>query len=166
MSKITPIGYSRKRIGVFLAIAIVIGAVFLMNMFVMSGASFADIKYFGIVAVVLSVLCIFSDVTSNMKNRKKILHMEYMLSCPVVKGEVIEIRRIPFYFGKEFPKHPHIYPMGKNVVYRIVVSFENPVTGMEEKVVSEKYGENVDLYIKEKCVKVHYSPNGEYWIEI
>lgn len=166
MSKITPIGYSRKRIGVFQAIAIVMAAVFLMSMFVMSGASFADIKYFGIVAVVLSLLCIFSDVTSNMKNRKKILHMEYMLSCPVVKGAVIEVRRIPFYFGKEFPNHPHIYPMGKNVVYRIVVSFENPVTGMEEKVVSEKYGRNVDLYIKEKCVKVHYSPNGEYWIEI
>lgn len=94
---------------------------------------------------------------------KNILHMEYMLECPAVKGE---IRRIPFYFGKEPPNHPHIYPMGKNVVYRIVVSFENPATGMEEKVVSEKYGSNVDLYIKEKFVKIQYSPNGEYWIEI
>lgn len=97
---------------------------------------------------------------------KNILHMEYMLECSAVKGEVVEIRRIPFYFGKEPPNHPHIYLMGKNVVYRIVVSFENPATGMEEKVVSEKYGRNVDLYIKEKCVKVQYSPNREYWIEI
>nr|MBQ8253659.1 hypothetical protein [Lachnospiraceae bacterium] len=165
MNKITPIGYSRTRIGVFLAIAIAIWTVFLMSMFVMNGASLADIKYFGIAAAVLSLLCIFSDVTSNVKNKKKILHMEYMLSCPAVKGEVVEIRRIPYYFGKEFPNNPNFYYREKNVVYRVVVSFENPATGRKEIAVSEKYSRNVDSYIKEKCVKVHYSPNGEYWIE-
>lgn len=166
VNKITPIGYSRSRIGVFLAIAIIIGTLFLMSEFVMSGASLADIKFFGIVAVVLSLLCIFSDVTSNMKNKKKIMHMEYMLSCPSVKGEVVEIKRIPFYCGKEFPDNPHVYHTGKHVVYRIVVSFKNPITDMEEKVISEKYSRNVNSYIKEKCVDVHYSPNGEYWIEL
>ncbi|MBQ8198965.1 MAG: hypothetical protein IJZ76_06030 [Lachnospiraceae bacterium] len=166
MSKITPIGYSRKRIGVFLAVAIVIGTVLLMSMFVMSGASLADIKYFGIAAVILALMFMFSDITSNMKNRKKMMHMEYMLSCPAVKGEVIEIRRIPFFFGKEFPNNPHFYYQNKNVVWRIVASFEDPVTGTEEIVVSEKYSKNVDSYIKEKCVNVHYSPNREYWIEI
>lgn len=166
MKKITPIGYSRNRIGVFLAVAIVIGTVFLMTMFVMNGISIADIKYFGIVAAILSLLCIFSDITSNMKNKKRIMQMEYMLSCPAVKGEVIEIRRIPFYFGREFPNNPHVYHKEKHAVYRIVVSFENPATGMEEIIVSEKYSRNVESYIKEKCVNVHYSPSGEYWIEI
>lgn len=170
MNKITPIGYSRVRIGVFLAIAIIIGALFLMSEFVANGASLSDIKYFGVVAVVMSLLCIFSDVTSNMKNKKRIMHMEYMLSCPSIKGEVIEIKRIPFYFGKEFSNqfsdNPHVYHTDKHVVYRVVVSFVNPTTGMEEKVISEKYSRNVESYIKEKCVNVHYSPSGEYWIEL
>lgn len=49
---------------------------------------------------------------------------------------------------------------------RIVISFENPATGMEEIIVSEKYGRNVDSYIKEKCVNVPYFPGREYRIEI
>lgn len=135
----------------------------------MNGASLAELKYFGIVAVVLALLCILSDVTTNRKNKKRIMHREYMLSCPCAKGEVIEIKRIPFYFGKEFsaqsfPKIP-VYHTGKHAVYRIVVLFESPITGREEKIVSEKYSWSVESYIKEKRVNVHYSSNGEYWIE-
>ena len=68
----TPIGYSRKSIGIFFAIAICVGAGALMAIFVSSGATFSDIKYFGIVAGVLALLCIISDITSNIKNKKKV----------------------------------------------------------------------------------------------
>ncbi len=60
-----PIGYSRKSIGIFFAVAICIGAGALMAIFLSSGATFSDVKYFGIVAGVLALLCILSDITSN-----------------------------------------------------------------------------------------------------
>lgn len=162
----SPIGYSRKNIGIFLAVAICIGAGALMAIFISSGATFSDIKYFGIVAGVLALLCIISDITSNIKNKKKIAHRKTMLSCPKTRGKVVEVKRNPYLFGKELKENPHINPMGKNVVFRIVASVCNPSTGEDVIVTSEKYGRNVDSFIKDGYVDVHYSSNGEYWIEL
>ena len=162
----TPIGYSRKSIGIFLAVAICIGAGALMAVFVSSGATFSDIKYLGIVAGVLAFLCIISDITSNIKNKKKIAHRKTMLSCPKTRGKVVEVKRKPYFFGREFKENPHINPMGKNVVHRIVVSVCNPSTGEEVLVTSEPYDRRVDSFIKDGYVDVHYTPNGEYWIEL
>lgn len=162
----TPIGYSRKSIGIFFAIAICVGAGALMAIFVSSGAMFSDIKYFGIVAGVLAILCIISDISSNIKNKKKIAHRKTMLSCPKTRGKVVEVKRKPYFFGREFKENPHINPMGKNVVHRIVVSVCNPSTGEEVLVTSEPYDRRVDSFIKDGYVDVHYTPNGEYWIEL
>lgn len=166
MKKIKPMGYERTSMGVFLAIAIVIGAVFIMTMLVGNGASLADMKIFGFAAAILAILCILSDVTTNRKRKQNIMHMEYMLFCPAVKGEVQEIRRIPYYIGKEYPNDPLYQYEEMHVIYRIVVSFQDPATGTEKTIVSEKYRRNVEPYIKDRSVKVHYSPNQEYWIEI
>ena len=57
MSAIVPRGYTRKRIGIFLAIA-------------------------------SALLCVLSDVTTNLRNKKKREHREKMLLCPAVKGRV------------------------------------------------------------------------------
>lgn len=162
----TPIGYSRKNIGIFLAVAICIGTGALMFIFVSSGATFSDIKYFGIVAGVFAILCIISDITSNIKNKKKIAHRKIMLSCPKTRGKVVEVKLNPYFFGREFKESPHINPRGKNVVHRIVASVCNPSTGEEILVMSEPYGRNVNLFIKNGYVDVHYTPNGEYWIEL
>lgn len=162
----TPIGYSRKSIGIFLAIAICIGAGALMAIFISSGATFSDVKYLGIVAGVLALLCIISDISSNIKNKKKITHRKTMLSCPKTRGKVVEVKRKPYFFGREFKENPHINPMGKNVVFRIVVSVCNPSTGEEVLVTSEPYDRRVDSFIKDGYVDVHYTPNGEYWIEL
>ena len=59
-----PIGYSRIRIGLALAVAVCIGAGVLIAMFLSSGATFSDIKLFGMIALVLALLCIVSDVAS------------------------------------------------------------------------------------------------------
>lgn len=166
MSAIVPMGYTRKRIGAFLAIVVVVGVGVSISIFLANGASFADVKYFCIGAMVLALLCILSDVTSNLRNKKKREHREKMLQCPAVKGHVTEVRRIPFYFGREFKENAHVYAKEKNCVYRIVVTFSHPVTGKEETIVSERYSGNVEAYLKEGCVNVHYSEKGEYWIEI
>ncbi len=162
----TPIGYSRKNIGTFLAIAICVGAGALMAIFVSSGATFSDIKYLEIVAGVLAFLCIISDITSNIKNKKKIAHRKTMLSCPKTRGKVVEVKRNPYFFGREFKENPHINPMGRNVVHRIVVSVCNPSTGEEVLVTSEPYDRRVDSFIKDGYVDVYYAQNGEYWIEL
>lgn len=162
----TPIGYTRKNTGTFLAIAICVGASVLISMFVSNGAKFSDVKYLGIMAAILALFCILSDITSNFKNKKKIAYMKQMLSCPKTQGQVIDVKRIPYFFGREMKENPHIYPMGKNVVFRIVASVYNASTGEEVMVTSEPYSQNVDSYIKDGYVNVHYSPNGEYWIDI
>lgn len=166
MNKIIPIGYSKKNMGIFLAVAIAVGTLLLTFLLVKSGADFSDMKYFCITAGVLVLLCVISDFTMNRKNKTKIAHMQYMLSCPSVKGEISEIKRIPYYFGREFKENRIFSAMGHNVVYRLAVSFHSPVTDKEEIVVSEPYSRNVDSYVNDNNVAVHYSQDGEYWIEI
>ena len=92
--------------------------------------------------------------------------MQYMLSCPYVTGKVCEIKRIPYFFGREFKESSVFCAMGRNVVYRVAVSFHSPVTDKEEMVVSEPYGTNVASYVSDSKVAVHYSKDGEYWVEI
>lgn len=166
MNKIIPIGYSKKNMGIFLAVAIAVGTLLLIFLLVKSGADFSDMKYFCIIAGVLALLCVISDFSTNRTNKTKIAYMQYMLSCPSVTGEVSEIKRIPYYFGREFKENRIFSAMGHNVVYRLVVSFHSPVTNKEEIVVSEPYGRNVVPYVKDNNVAVHYSQDGEYWIEI
>lgn len=161
-----PINYSKKTIGLSLAVAICIGAGVLMAIFLSSGATFSDIKFFGIAALILALLCIVSDITSNTKNKKKIAHRKAMLSCPKVRGKVVEVKRNPYFFGREFKETPNVYTKGKNTVYRIVAAVCNPVSGEETLVTSEAYGSNVDSFIIDGFVDVHYSTNGEYWIEL
>ncbi len=162
----TPIGYAHKRIGIFLAIVICVGTGVSIGIFVRSGATFSDVKYFGVFAGVLALLCILSDITSNLKNKKKMVHMKQMLSCPKIRGKVVEVKRIPYFLGREMKENPHINAMGKNVVFRIVASVCNPSTGEEVLVTSEPYSGNVDSYVSEGYVNVHYSQDGDFWIDI
>ena len=92
--------------------------------------------------------------------------MQFMLSCPSVVGEVREIKRIPYFFGREFRENPKVYAKGRNVVYRIVAVFHSPVTGQEEVVVSEPYSCNIAPAVQNHAVTVHYSKDGQYWIEL
>lgn len=161
-----PMGYSRKSIGMFLAVTICIGAGVLLILFINSGATLSDMKYFGIVALILALLCVVSDITSNIKNGKKIAHRKAMLSCPKVRGKVVAVKRNPYYFGREFKETPNVYEEGRNAVFRIVASVNSPLTGKEIFVTSEAYSRNVNSFISDGFVDVHYSSDGEYWIEL
>lgn len=97
---------------------------------------------------------------------KKIAHRNTMLSCPKVRGKVIEIKRNPYFFGREFKETPNVYAPGHNAVFRIVASVCNPTTSEETLVTSEAYSRNVDSFISDGFVDVHYSAAGEYWIEL
>ena len=116
--------------------------------------------------IVLALLCIVSDVTSNAKNKKKIAHRKAMLSCPKVRGKVVQVKRNPYFFGREFKETPNVYTKGNNTVYRIVASVCIPTTGEETLVTSEAYSRTVDSFVSDGFVDVYYSSRGEYWIEL
>lgn len=166
MNEMVPIGYAKTSMGRFLAVAIAIGALLLTVLFVKSGADFSDMKYFCMTAGVLAILCVVSDIMKNRKNKAKIAHRKHLLSCPSVKGKVTKIMRIPYFFGRECKENRVFFAMGHNVVYRLSVSFHSPVTGKEETVISKPYGRNVESYVRDNEVAVHYSRDGEYWIEL
>ena len=89
-----------------------------------------------------------------------------MLSCPKVRGKVVAVKRNPYYFGREFKETPNVYEEGRNAVFRIVASVNSPLTGKEILVTSEAYSRNVNSFISDGFVDVHYSSDGEYWIEL
>lgn len=59
MNKMTPIGYSKQSMGIFLAAAIAVGTFLLTFHLVKIGADFSDMKYFCITAAVFAILCVF-----------------------------------------------------------------------------------------------------------
>ena len=93
MKQVVPMGYSRSKMGTSLAVAVAVGTALLTLLFVKNGAAFSDMKYFCIVAAVLILLFILCGITKNRKDRAKIAHMQFMLSCPSVEGTVREIKR-------------------------------------------------------------------------
>ena len=168
--KNAPIGYYKRNIGKTISIMVILFSVALILPMALSGATFVNLEYFVIFVVAISILAFMSDVVTNRKNAEKIKRMEYLLSCPSVKGEVIEIKSIPYFFGKEITNMSKtkvkLYIPAKNVAYRICARFNNPVTGEEEIAVSEIYSIAKIKEIKNNTVLVHYSSDGEVWIEV
>lgn len=104
--KIGPIGYSKSSLGTSVAIIIAVGSAFIIFAMVKSGASFSDVKYIAIVAAILAVLFFIGDIIINRKNAEKIKRMEYLLSCPSAKGEVIELKKYLIFLEKKLQRCP------------------------------------------------------------
>lgn len=168
---IKPIDFAHKSIGTSIAIVIIILSVLLMGILALNGAMLPDMIWILIVANLLAGLVVMSDFTSNKKRRANIEHMNHMLTCPYVTGRVVEIRHVPYFFGKERPDYGKnskikVYIPEKNMVHRIVVEYVNPVTNSKEEIVSHAYASNPKNYLKEGRVKVHYAPDGKVWINL
>lgn len=168
--KNAPIGYFKSNMGKTVSIIIIIFSLMLILPMAINGATFVNLEYYVIFAAAAAILFFMGDVITNRKNAKKIQRMEYLLTCPSVKGEVIEIKRIPYYFGKEItntsPNNLKVYIPAKHAVYRICARFYNPMTNKDEIAVSEIYKMPVINRIKNNTVDVHYSPEGDIWIEV
>lgn len=169
MRKINPTGYTETFSGRGAAIVTVFVTLLFTFLFFATGAPLSAIhavKYVYILPAVLICLFIFTDFSTNKKNKSKIEHSKYMLSCPFVVGDVTEIKRTPYFFGREFKERKGIRVKAEDCVFRVVASFYSPVTNKREVVTSERYFSNVTRYITDNKVNVHYSPDGEYWIDI
>ena len=165
MKKLDPIGYSKSSVGTGFGILIIIFGIVIMTILVKSGASATDAKYLVIGAAVLAVLFRLIDFTSNLKNSKKIAHMNDMLECPYVRGEIKEIKRSPFYLGKI---HEDLNDENKrydHYAYQIVAAFYDNESQTEKTVKSEPYARDPRVFINGDSVRIHCSSDGSYWID-
>ena len=162
----TPMGYGKSSLGICFGVFIILGGVWLMAALVKSGADAAEAKYMLIGAAVLAFLFILMDLTNNVKNWKKIEHIHRMLEYPTVKGKIVEIKKYLFKFdGVEEVSLDH-NRYKKRYVYRVVVSFCDEKNGSRKEIISPFYARNPKRWTLSDRVDIHYSPYGEYWIEL
>lgn len=166
MKKMNPMGYSKSSVGTGFGILIIIFGIVLMTILVKGGASVEDAKYLVIGAAVLAVLFGLMDFTTNLKAGKKISYMNDMLECPAVKGEIKEIKKIPYILGKaheELADKEHT--RYKQYVYKIIAAFYDNESQSEKIIKSEPYARDPRIFISGNSVSIHYSSDGKYWID-
>lgn len=166
MNKILPIGYSETKMGRGVAIFFLVFASILSLILVSSGMEIKYTIYILGVAAVLGFLFLLTDFSTNKKNRTQIIHMEKMLKCPYVEGTVVEVKK--YYYGlnrklKEIK--PGYYVKSKDCAYTIIASFFDAANN-EVLVESKPYATNPKEYLKRNKVKIHYSTENEYWIDM
>lgn len=164
MSSIQPIKYKRTSMGRAVGIFVLIWAAFITTMLAKAGMQVSDAKLFLFGALVISILFMFSDLIYNLRHKKDFDYLERMLNCPSVVGNVVEVKKLAEFCGKIIEPKPNV--SYKHHVYKIIASFTDPVSGQEKTTVSEAYATDVSHSIKGGKVNVHYSGEGEYWIDI
>ena len=162
----TPIGYGKNTLGTCLGVFILLGGVWLTTMLMKSSADMSEARYIMIGAAVLAFLFIMMDLTNNLKNRNNIEYMHRMLEYPSVKGKIVEIKKYHSFLGRdnEVALDDHTYR--QHYVYRVVVSFYDEESRCEKWIRSESYARNPKRRTLSDRVDVHYSPAGDYWIEL
>lgn len=166
MSKITPIGYSKRKMGRDIAIFFLVLAAILSVILVNNGMDIIYIAYLFAGTVALGIAFILTDVFFNKNNNAKVEHMEKMLKCPYVVGSIVEVKK---YYrrldGNIVDIKPGVYVKSKDSVYKIFATFIN--TDNDEILVeSEPYVSIPQKVLKSKRVKIYYSLDNEYWIDI
>jgi hypothetical protein len=166
MMQMKPIGYGKSTLGISFGIFILLGGAGLTTMFLKSGAEFSDVKYFVIGAGVLAFLFIMTDITKNLKNAQNIEHMQKMLKYPAVMGKITEIKKYRDKLSgrEEIPVGD--YNRYRHLVFRAVITFYDEKSGCEKQILSHFYARDPRRWTKSDQAAVHYSPNGEYWIEL
>lgn len=146
MSKIVPIGYSKKTLGRDVAIFFLILVTILSVILVNNGMDIIYIAYLFAGAIVLGIVFILTDVLFNKNNNTKIEHMEKMLKHPYVVGSIVEVRK---YYrrldGNIVDIKPGFYVKAKDSAYKIFASFNNS-ENEEILVESEAFVESTVLF--------------------
>ena len=92
--------------------------------------------------------------------------MNDMLECPAVKGEIKEIKKLPYILGKareDLADKEHT--RYKQYVYQIIAAFYDNESQSEKIIKSEPYARDPRIFISGNSVSVHYSSDGNYWID-
>ena len=165
MAQMTPMGYGKSSLGTCFGVFIILGGVWLKTTLMKSGVDETGVRYILIVVAVSAFLFFMMDLTNNVKNRKNIEHMHRMLEYPTVKGKIAEVKKYRYNYGigEEITSDEYRY---HSYVYRVVASFYDEKNGCEKKIVSELYARDPRRWTLSDRVDIHYSPDGEYWIEL
>lgn len=166
MSKILPIGYCETKMGRDIAIFFMIFATVLSIILVNSGMEINNTFYLFGVAAGLGILFVLIDLYLNKNNKIRIMHMEKMLKCPYAVGTVVEVKK--YYYGlngilKEIKNGYYI--KSKHCAYTIIASFFDDENN-EVLVESKPYATSPKGYLESNRVKIHYSTDKEFWIDI
>lgn len=164
MSKLVPIGYEKSS-GTGFAVFFIAVAAGITALLIRGGVPVMDIIAIPVGGAVMGGLMIVSSITTNRKNRGKIEHKEYMLSCPYAWGQYIETR----VYRKGIEDYVDITDQNTRAsryYYRVRARFVHPETLEEITVASELYARRPEWEMKLDRVKVHYSPEGKYWIDL
>lgn len=166
MSKILPIGYSKTKMGRGIAIIFLIFAAVLSIVLVNGGMEIKYAIYLFGVAAGLGILFVLTDLCANKNNKIRITYMEKMLKCSYAVGTVVEVKR--YYYGlngklKEIK--PGIYVKSKHCAYTIIASFFDTENN-EVLVESKPYATNPKGYLENNRVKIYYSTDNEFWIDV
>lgn len=166
MSKILPIGYTETKMGRDMAVFFFIVATAVSVILVKSGMEIKNTVFLFCGAAVLAFLFILTDVSTNKKNKEQIAHMKKMLACPSVVGNVVEIKKYHRGLGGKLKEiKPDDIIAYKNCVYKIIASCINAENN-EIIVESEIYVNNPKRFLKGNRVRVYYSSDNEYWIDV
>lgn len=166
MSKLLPIGYNETKTGKGIAVFFLIFASVLSIILVNSGMEIKYTLYLFGVAAGLGILFVLTDISTNKINKTRIIYMEKMLKCPYAVGTVVEVKK--YYYGlngkiKEIK--PGYYVKSKHCAYTIIATFVDDKNN-EVLVESKPYATSPKGYLENNRVKIHYSTDNEFWIDV
>ena len=88
-----------------------------------------------------------------------------MLECPSVKGEIREIKKSPYFLGKVHEELNDKNKRYNHYAYQIVAAFYDNENKIEKLISSEPYARDPRVFISGNTVRIHYSSDGNYWID-
>lgn len=163
MKGLIPHGYGSVRGGTICATFLSLWSAFLISRFIGYPGGREACTYFGISACALAFLFVLSDVTTNLKRRRRNKHMHEMLQQPYVYGRIVAITPVHKRTHREIKEEELRTVRGRDTLYTMTVEYDDPVSGEPRTVTSEPYFYNLNVCLKGKRVEVHYNSAGDAW---
>lgn len=165
MKRRIPVGYGSASGGRGLAVFFLLWAGFLISRFYRFEGGREACKYIAAVAGILALLCILSDVTTNLKNRRKNRYMHDMLHAPYVVGEVTAVLPVHYRTHKVLSEEERRVTRAKYIRYVMQVTYQDPISGEPCTLTTEPYTDNPDAFLSGRRTEVHYNLDGHRWAE-
>lgn len=170
-------GYQKTSAGKTVGIIFGIFSVFLTVMAFVGGGGIIVASPFIAMAAVFLIGGFISDHTLNTKAAKLTANMEELKKNMCVCGQIAEIKGFYKLLFKEKEMQEGVRIKANSQFFVVTVSFQDPHTGKERTVKSEKYSyyslhEKVEGKLRmERCfdqenANVYVAPDGRTWVEL
>ena len=116
-----------------------------------------------------ALLAFAGDLSKNREINRRIRLRKRMLSMPSTQGCIESVSKRYFLNGEEIDRRAaELTQMNKKhlkVRSALNVAFYDPVNNMDRHIRSEEYAGDLEALRSDDLVDVHYSPDGQYWVE-